>query len=146
MNDDRNWKNEIIVGVISGMIVGAIISMAAFTSLTAWFLVFSPVDNLLAFLTTAVIWICFVISSTLYYKLFRWAIYKNFAFFIGLLATISLMNYVYNIVAYNIDLPYDSLRTIKIVAFVTIGTGIGLMIKIIAGPKNIGEEAKETSQ
>ncbi|MCK5459548.1 hypothetical protein KAI52_00355 [Candidatus Parcubacteria bacterium] len=145
MNEDRNLKNEIIAGIILGMIVGAIIAMATFTSLNVWFLAFSPINSSLIFLTIAMVWIIFVMNSTLYYKLFRRTIYRDLSFFVGLLAIISLMNYIYNILAYDINLPYDSLKTIKIVAFVTIGTGIGLMIKIIV--RLIKKETiKKTSQ
>lgn len=77
-------------------------------------------------------------SSTLYYKPFRWAIYRNLAFSAGLFISISLMNYAYNILAYDI-LPYSSLRTVKIIALILMGSGIGMIIKIIA-------ESKETSE
>ena len=140
LNENRNLKNEIIAGIIIGMIVGAIIAMAVFSSLNIWFLVFSSANDLLVLLTTAVIWIIFIMSSTLYYKLLRETILKEISFFVGLSAIIGLTNYVYN--TYNMS-PYDSLETSRIIALVMMGTGLGLAMKMIA---KIKEEAKETSQ
>ena len=142
MNKDKNWKNEFIAGIIVGMIVGAITAMLALSSLNIWSLSFSPINDLHALLTTAIIWICFVMVSTLYYKLSRETILKEIGFFIGLAAIIGLINYSYNLLTYGI-LAYSSLETFRVVILVIIGTIFGFAIIIVAKPK---EETNETSQ
>lgn len=135
----KNWKNEIIVSLESGTIVGVITSMVAFVCLNIWFLLFLPVNNFFALSITATIWICLVMSSTLYYRLSRKTIYKYTSFLVGLLISIGLMNTAYRMLTFEISLPYSSLRTSQIIAFVLISTAIGLAIKVIAEPKEIAQ-------
>ena len=141
----KEWRrNEIAMGLRSGVMVGISIAIVAFFSLNIWFLLFPSANNLLALSTIVVVWIGFVVISTLYYKPFPYAIYRNLTFSIGLLATIGLINYSYNTLAYSIDLPYSSLRTVQVMVLVVVGSSLGLMIKTILRPKRT--EAKETLQ
>ena len=138
MSEISNKISGIVVGFGFGSITGIATAILAFLALNIWYLFVGE----FVLLATIAVWGIYAITSTSYYKLLRKTFPKEFAFFVGLLATISLMSYSYNVLAYDI-LPYNSLQTHQIAALVIIGTCMGLA-KIIVGSKK--EEAKETSQ
>ena len=139
LNEEKNWRNEIIAGSLSGVIVGIAVAIVAFLLLNIWiwFLLSS------AFLTTIAVWIGYGMLLTLFYKILYNTIYKNIAFLTVAIITIGLMNNAYNMLAYDM-LPYSSLSTIRVMALVSMGIAIGFIIKIIVEPKK--EEAKTTTQ
>jgi hypothetical protein len=143
LDEGKNWKSEIIVRSLSGVIVGITVAVVAFLLLNIWFLLFSPVNNTLALLTTVAVWTGYGMLLILRYKILCDAIYKNIVFLVIAIIVIGLMNNIYNMLAYGI-LPYSSLETIRIMALVSAGVAIGFMIKIIVEPKK--EEAKEIAQ
>ncbi|MCK4525000.1 MAG: hypothetical protein KAU07_01000 [Candidatus Andersenbacteria bacterium] len=132
----RNRKREIVFGLKIGSTFGFLMGMFAIWVLNILSFVFPKGTFIL--LATIIAWMSIGIFSALFYKSFRRAIYNNVSFLIGLLATVAIINYIYNIlILYNIDLPYNSLRTIKIVALVVLGTGLCLIAKTIS------EESKQ---
>lgn len=142
-NREVNWKNELFFGLKVGSTLGSFASIAAFLALNIIFLL--PPKGVFELLSTIIVWISVGMHSSLFYKPFRWAIHRNIAFLVGLLAIIAVANHIYNmLILYNIDLPYSSLQASKIVALVIIGTSFGLIIKVVAKMKK--EKVKEIAQ
>lgn len=136
-------RNEILAGLFFGAIIGMSIAIFATVLLNVTFPLLSLVGNILVSLTTVVVWIGFVmIASILYYKLLPETVWRDIGFFIGLFIIIGLMNYIYIVLSYNIDVLYSSPGFIQVPALVMIGSCLG--VGIIMGLKK--EKAKEVAQ
>ena len=112
-NEIKNWKNEIAAGLAAGIAVGVATIIVALSISIMW--------QFQKSLTHATIAIA-AMFSVLYYRSWRLAIYKNFAFTAGLFIAAGFMGCVFG-------------SFVKIIALVGIGLSTGFMIKIILGLK-----------
>ena len=124
-----------------GLLVGIFSAIFALLMLNVWYIL--PPVGAPNFWAEIIIWIGVGFSPTvvLYRPLLVYLCYpRGQGFFITMVATISIVNYTYNILAY---MPYGSLRSLLVVMFVIAGIFLGLTLEIIVKPKIVKEKTSQ---
>ncbi|MCK5123000.1 MAG: hypothetical protein KAQ87_02535 [Candidatus Pacebacteria bacterium] len=126
---EENRKSEIVIGLIEGIAVGTFIAILAFVVLNIWHLLSAEY----AIRATIIAWITFAIIATSLYKPLLQTSYKSSAFIAGLLATVGVINYIYMNSPYSL---YGSLGIDQLTAFVAVGMGVGIVVRIAMEKKS----------
>lgn len=139
---NEQLRNALKFGFRMGMLKGAFVAILALLIFNVWYIL--PLIGAPDSWAVVLLWIGMGFFPALwFYKPQDPTFSINPAFLIGLTIATGLMNYIYNVLAYDI-LPYNSLETIIIMVIVLISAATGFMVKIKTLLKET--KAKETSQ